>query len=209
MSRTVEKAYDYILTEIVSGRAGAGTHLRETELAEALEVSRTPIREALRRLETEGLVTVERNAGAAVAVFSRDEVVEIYWLRAMLEGHAAARAATRITAEELVELGRLADALDKMQHQDPIDIVAFADLNTRFHLAIAKAAHSVRLYALIRSVIRLPIVLLQQPEWRSRLRRAAGYAHHHAIIDALKAGNAGWAESQMQTHIFASLPAQR
>ena len=68
-------------------------------------------------------------------------------------------------------------------------------------------SHSVRLYALIRSVIRLPIVLLQQPEWRSRLRRAAGYAHHHAIIDALKAGNAGWAESQMQTHIFASLPA--
>jgi DNA-binding GntR family transcriptional regulator len=206
MSRTVEKAYDFILTEILSGRAGAGTHLREVELAEALAISRTPIREALRRLETEGLVTVERNAGAAVATFSRDEIEEIYGLRAMLEGHAAARAATRIGAEQLAELERLDVQLDALQHQDPIDIVAFADLNTRFHLDIARAADSIRLYALIRSMIRLPIVLMQQPAWRDRLRRAAGYAHHHAIIDALKAGNPGWAESQMRTHIFASLP---
>ena len=209
MSRTVEKAYDYILTEILSGRTGAGTHLRETELADKLDVSRTPIREALRRLETEGLVTVGRNSGATVAAFTGDEVEEIAWLRATLEGHAASRAATRITPEQLAELEHLADALDQMQDQDPVDIVAFADLNTRFHLTIARAADSMRLYASIRSVIRLPIVLLQRPEWQRRLSRAAGYAHHRAIIDALKAGNAGWAEAQMRTHILGSLPTQR
>jgi len=89
----VEAAYRYIRNAIVSGDLRSGDKLQESKLAERIGVSRTPVREALSRLGSEGLVVLERYRRGEVASFSGPDVAEIFRLRAKLEGHAARRAA--------------------------------------------------------------------------------------------------------------------
>ena len=92
-------AADLIRQAILDGELPAGSRLKEDELAARLDVSRTPVREALRRLEAEGLVVHEAKRGAAVRAYSASELDDMYRLRAMLEGYAARRAAERMTPE--------------------------------------------------------------------------------------------------------------
>lgn len=109
-------AYRKLLDEIRSGRLNAGDRLRETDLAERLGVSRTPIREAIRQLEADGLVTHVPRQGASLRTLDYAEVMELYEMRAVLEGTAArlaARAASDIEIEELAALNQdLAEAGD-------------------------------------------------------------------------------------------------
>ncbi len=95
--------YDALRAAILHGELAPGTALRETALAEQFHVSRTPVREAIRRLEAEGLVRVEPRRGAVVSELALDELDEIYDIRSALETLAATRAVTRISARELAE----------------------------------------------------------------------------------------------------------
>ena len=97
---------------ILTGEYGPNERLIEEQLAERLGVSRTPVRQALTMLEAEGLVEIAPNRGATVCSFSIEDVWEIYDLRAVLEGHAARRAAGRIVRRDLQRLRELAVGME-------------------------------------------------------------------------------------------------
>ena len=121
---------------ILTGEYGPEERLIEEQLAERLGVSRTPIRQALTMLEAEGLVEITPNRGATVCSFSVEDVWDIYDLRAVLEGHAARRAAGRIREEELARLRELTLDMEGLagrfdDHEE--EIRALGALNQEFN----------------------------------------------------------------------------
>jgi len=207
MSRTVELAYDFIYSAIASGRLKPGAHIPEEMISAELQVSRTPVREAIRRLETEGLVVLTRNSGADVALFSREEIVETFRLRAMLEGYAAERAATRITPAQLAALEKLVQEMLALSRETAeVDLLTNTRLNVAFHLAIAEAAQSQRLYALIRALVHVPLTIMHHDGWGVQLAHARGYDEHARIVEALRARDPDLTRSLMQAHILGARP---
>jgi DNA-binding GntR family transcriptional regulator len=182
---------------------GAGP---DGELAEAFGVSRTPVREALRRLTAEGLVRYERNRGVQVQVWSVRDLDEIFSLRSVMEPWGCRLAATsgRADLTVLTELTELADAMDRIAPDGrPTDVDRLTELNNRFHGTILQAADNSRLTAVIASVVQVPLV------WRTftryspeALRRSL--AHHHELVSALADGDPDWAESVMRSHVRAA-----
>lgn len=207
MSRTVEKVYNFLYSAIASGRLRPGSHLAEEQVAEELGVSRTPVREAIRKLETDGLVVLTRNSGADVALLGDDEIAETFHLRAMLEGYAAERAATRITPDQLVALDDLAARLAETPRTgEGSAILESGRLNAAFHLAIAEAAQSGKLLALIRALVHLPLTIMHQQGWAAQLARSTGYRDHEQIIEALRQRDPILARARMQLHILNARP---
>jgi len=131
---------------IADGTLVAGQPLRQDELAAQLGISRTPIREAIARLQSEGLAVVERNRGAMVFKPSPDELMQIYEIRMLLEPYAAQIAAARV---DDVVLARLNDLYEQMQNSPPW---MFFQLNREFHLALYETAQRKELYELIRAL---------------------------------------------------------
>lgn len=200
--RSAEDAYLTIRHQILRGERGAGEWLREDELASVLGVSRTPVREALRRLTSEGLVRHERNRGVRVESWDSQDLEEIFSLRSVLEPWGSGLAATSGTAD-LAQLGRLADDMDAAAAGDLPDVDAITELNNRFHRAVLQASGNRRLEAVLASVVEVPLV------WRTfshytpeALRRSL--AHHHEIVEALRAGDPAWAEAVMRSHVRAA-----
>ena len=107
--RAVDKAYETVRSGIIAGRYLAGARLTEQEIATTVGVSRTPVREALRRLDAEGLVEFTPNLGAVVTTWSDADSDEVFDLRAMLESYSARRATLRASADQVGALRRLAE----------------------------------------------------------------------------------------------------
>lgn len=201
------KAYDLIRSAILSGDFSPGRRLKEEELTTLCEVSRTPVREALRRLAVEGLVVVTPNAGAQVSAISPEELAEIYALRAMIESHAAERAASRVTDRDL---GRLRELVAQMEYALSLDARGFSReftlANSEFHRIILEAAMSPRLSAMSAFVIELPLTRRTLDRYSPHdLTRSMG--HHRELIDALRARDGAWAASVMKSHIHAAYQA--
>jgi len=200
----VERAYEAIRNGIFSGEHPAGGRLREEELAERIGVSRTPVREALRRLDAEGLVEFMPNRGAHVASWSDEDLREIFALRALLEGFGARLAAARIDHETLARLGELCDAMDRaLAEGGPDHFERVAELNNRFHQGILAASGSKRLPVLVSSLMEAPLV------YRTFRRYSAGQlarsmSHHRELLAALETGDGEWAGSVMRSHVLAA-----
>ncbi|MBO1073850.1 GntR family transcriptional regulator [Roseomonas marmotae] len=207
MSNAAERAYHIIRQRIMDGSFPPGSPLRETLLASEIGVSRTPIRDALRRLLADGLVDSTRNYGTFVAEISQEDVQEVWQLRAMLEGFAARRAALRITEEELAELRRLADAMEALDGPDERRIARFATLNTEFHAVMIRAARSRRLEGMLGRAIQVPLVLLKQYRMHEWVNIDRSNRYHREIIDALAARNAEWAGLVVSAHLNSTRPA--
>lgn len=207
MSTAGERAYDVIRESIVSGRFGPGSRLKEEELTELCEVSRTPVREALRRLAVEGLVSVTPNAGAQVNIISPSELEEIYVLRAMLEAHAAERAAVALTPQAIERLQILACQMERTVLEPP-DVINrdFTPANSEFHKIILDAAKSPRLSAMASLVVELPLILRTLSRYSVEDRQRS-MAHHRELIDAFMVKDGAWAASVMKTHIRAAFQA--
>ena len=200
--RAVDTAYDSIKRQILSGERPGGEWLREDDLALLIGVSRTPVREALRRLAAEGLVTHEPNRGVQVQSWTDEDVEEVFGLRSLLEPWGCAMAAKRGQAD-LDGLQTLADQMDAAAEGPNLDFEALTDLNNRFHGAILEASGSRRVQALVSSVVDVPLV------WRTfsrynpeELRRSL--AHHHELVEALRANDPDWAESVMRAHVHSA-----
>jgi DNA-binding GntR family transcriptional regulator len=200
MSRAADVVYNDIRARILSGEIAPSTQLKEEDLAQMCGVSRTPIREALRRLEADMLILRTDTQRSFVPVWSRDEVEEIFLLRALLEGHAAARAANLIDEEQLGRLRGYDHAINAAIAAEPIDYDGFVANNRLFHDLIIEAANSPRLARLISLLVEQPILLRTARQYgREGMQRS--HAGHEELIAAFAARDERWAESVMHSHI--------
>jgi DNA-binding GntR family transcriptional regulator len=192
-------AAELIRAAIVEGRLEPGQRLKEEELARELGISRTPVREALLVLQTEGLLEAAPNRGAAVRTFDADDLDDLYQLRAVLEGFAARRAAARITDEEVSELRESCERFDALRAADDVDDLV--QENVRFHDVILGAARSERLAQLVRGVIQLPLVY-RSYVWYSPEQKLISEHYHRQLTAALAAHDTERAESLMKEHVL-------
>lgn len=194
-----------IRRRILLGEYGPGEHLKEKRLAEELGVSRTPVRQALTMLEAEGLVEIAWNRGAMVCTFEAEEVWEIYDLRAMLEGHAARRAASHVTREELERLRGLAETQEAISPGDTAgreaEIRSLVATNQEFHGAIAEASRNGRLQKLLQRTVEVPLVY-KAFFWYTPHERAISNHYHRQIVGALEQGDGERADILMREHVY-------
>lgn len=202
----VDRVHARLRQGILDGTYAQGTRLGEAELAEALGVSRTPVREALRRLSSEGLLSTSPNKGARVRTWSAGELSDIFDLRVLLEGHAAAVAAARITEDQIGQMTALAEQMDAAARPESTDFDSLTALNLAFHAAIADASGNSLLPDIIHGLVHVPVVLrtyrLYSPP---RLRESLD--QHRALLGALAAGDPVMAEAIMRVHILSARPA--
>ncbi|MEO6113702.1 MAG: GntR family transcriptional regulator [Sphingomicrobium sp.] len=208
MSKASELAYRHIRGAILEGALAPGEQLREEQLAEACGVSRTPVREALRRLETEHYVRRTDSQRTFVTDWSIDEIEEAFALRGMLEGHAAARASCRIVADDIDRLGFHNQLIKAAANERPIDSAAFLEHNREFHAIVLQAAGSARLTGLLGTIIEQPIVLRTARRYdRDQVLRS--FAEHEELILAFRRQDPAWAEAVMKAHIRRAFHAYR
>lgn len=190
---------------ILDGEYGPRERLIEEQLAERLGVSRTPIRQALTMLEAEGLVEIQPNKGAMVCSFGVDEVWDIYDLRAVLEGHAARRAAQRIDERGMARLRGLADEMESLAvrgfDEREEEIRLLVTLNNEFHGTIIASSKNQRLERMIRRTIELPLVF-KAFFWYGPQERLVSNHYHRQILGALEAGDGERAEIIMREHVY-------
>lgn len=203
-SRAVEQVYHYVKGAILAGDYSARSPLREAAVAEKTGVSRTPVREAFRRLGAEGWLEITPNAGVRVADWSLRDIEEVFEVRAMIEPRIAERAATRATPEQIDRLGELADFLSDLINR-PVNEIALrrAGANSEFHDILVCASDSRRLGHLLGMVVDMPVVMWTYRNYTSaEMQRSA--AHHHEIVAAIRARDGEWAASAMRSHILAA-----
>lgn len=208
MPRAADRAYDELRDRIRDGRLGPGERLPEEQLAADLGVSRTPVRDALRRLHADGFIELSPHRGAVVAEWSEDDLDEIYSLRALLEGRAARLAAERMTTDEISAARGVADELARAARSSTPDLERITALNNEFHDLVRAGCRSPRLVAMVDGLVQLPLVQRTFRRYdRAALQRSA--AHHLDLVGALEARDADGAEAVMVVHVSAARRAVR
>lgn len=190
--------FENLRTAILEGELKAGKRLMEVQLAEQLGVSRTPIREAIRKLELEGLVVMLPRKGAYVANMSFKDLIDVLEIRASLEGLAAYLAAERRRDEDIAELERVAKEFEKSVRETNIDNVLKKDIE--FHEKIFLMANNKKLYQIITS--------LWEQVHRFRVTYVSNYEaslslvdEHNKILEAIKSGDSELAKKYATEHI--------
>lgn len=200
MSRASDKAYSTIRELIVSGELAPGATLREEALAELCGVSRTPVRDAMRRLEAELLIRRNGTQRSFVADWTLDDIEDAFELRALLEGLAAKRAAEQIDDASINKLENLNNTLGEAVNASPPDVEVFLEMNRQFHTLILTISGSRRLEALLQSLIEQPIIWRTAHHYNDEeLRRS--HHEHNELIAAFRRRDAAWAETVMAGHI--------
>ena len=200
MTRASDIAYDKIRSHLLSGEVSPGEQLTEEKLAEITGVSRTPVRDAVRRLESEMLLVRNESKRIFVADWSRDDIDEMFTLRQMLEGHAAERAAHRITREQIDRLDEVNRELREAVELTEPDGASFLNANRIFHEIITDAAQSPRLKQVLGMLVETPVVLRTARNYSIEdLKQSA--RDHDELISAFRAGDAGWARAVMGSHL--------
>lgn len=197
-------AYAQVRAAIVENRYPPGQRLVEQRIAEQLGLSRTPVREALRMLEAEGLVVSERNRGAIVRPLSPTEVVDLYGLRIQLESYAVEVATERATEADLRELMAAADAFGDVRRSVDVDTVEgvrlLHDGNRRFHDGILAAARHHRLAVMLARTVDVPLVFQAFRTFGAgEIERSDTF--HHLIVEAMCRRDSNRASALMAEHI--------
>ncbi len=191
-----ETAYQQLKRAMQMGELQPGTRIRETEIAERYNISRTPVREAIRRLEADGLISFVPHHGAVVAQLDHQQTMELYDLREVLEGTAAAFAARHASAAEIAELEEL------VANEEPIqnDPQKLADLNRLFHSVLFRAAHN---RFLERSLLGLrdSMALLGRTTLGLPGRYDTAHAEHIEMVTAIANRDPDTAEAAGRKHI--------
>lgn len=201
---SAEVAYQHIRGAVLAGDYPPGSRIKEETLAESIGVSRTPIREALRRLHSEGVVRMIPNRGAYVMSFSDEELEELFALRADIDGYAAELAASKITEEQVDELSGLVDEMFVVAAGRGSGwLERLADLDRDLHQGVFESTENEALIQVASSFREIPGVLktfdLYTDDQLDRSLR-----HHREIVDSLRAGNPGWAEAISRAHVMAA-----
>ena len=193
-----EFAYMRLRSEIRGGTLLPGSRLRETELADRLQVSRTPVREALKRLESEGLVVFSQPRGMTVTELSAGQVLELYAMREILEGAAARFAAEHASAFEIESLKHLVS-----QHSSIRTPEEAYQNNRRIDEAIASAAHNVYLLKAL-TVLQDAVSLLGPTTYTVPGRIKLGLSEIANVVNAIANRDPDEAESAARTAVRAA-----
>ncbi|CEH35964.1 GntR family transcriptional regulator [Romboutsia lituseburensis] len=190
--------FENLREAILEGKLKPGQRLMEVQLAEQLGVSRTPVREAIRKLELEGLVIMLPRKGAYVANMSLKDILDVLEIRASLEGLAASLAAERISEDDLKRLELIAKDFEKSA--DSADVEELLRKDVEFHECIFKATNNKKLHQLINS--------LWEQVYRFRVTYISDYdssvsiiCEHKSILDAIKKGDTEMAKKYATEHI--------
>jgi len=190
-------AYELLLEAIESGAVPPGSRLIEVELAARFHISRTPIREALKRLEMQGLVSHEPHYGAVVMELSYSALTELYALREVLEGTAARLAAVCATPAEI-------EILQEMVESDSLLVANSQELarrNKRFHKQLHQSARN-RFLSSVLENMRISLVLLSGTTLAAPDRAGRSLQEHQAIVNAIAAHDPDAAEAAARQHIL-------
>lgn len=193
-----EMVYEELKIQILTGAIVPGTRMMEVELAEEMGVSRTPIREAIRKLEKEGLVTIEPRRGAYASMISTQDMVEILEVRQDLEGLAAYFAASRMTDDEMKELKEIAG-----KYNDAVSFGSMKDMiqyDTKFHRLIVDSCNNKILVNMVEQLQEM--VLRFRYIYYDNFKRAENMPEEHQeIIEAIASGDADRARAAADLHI--------
>lgn len=225
MAVASDTAYELLKQRVIAGTYAPGAQLKEEHLARELDISRTPIRAALRRLVQDGLATADAGRGVRVSEWTEHDIQETYELRALLEGRAAELAARRgglPLADQLDALNaRMAQAIGQANGQapgqsldqsdergpglrgDPAEdalVERLQEINARFHRAILEASGSPRLRAMLAGLIDMPIVI-RSYFISTRQDFIQSLNHHREIAAAVRIGDPDLARQAMQLHL--------
>jgi DNA-binding GntR family transcriptional regulator len=185
----------------VGGTYAPGEQLKEEHIARDLDISRTPVRAALKRLCDDGLATADPNRGVRVAEWTEFDIAETFDLRGLLEAHAAELAARRGGTALADRLDALNDAMDQIIRRGGPDMPEqLQQINARFHRALLEASGSPRLKSILSSLIDMPIVL--RSHFISTLQdKIQSLNHHRDLASAVRAGDGELAKQVMQLHL--------
>lgn len=191
-----EEAYRQLKDAIRRGDLRPGARIREVEIAARFGTSRTPAREAIRRLENEGLISYVPRQGAVISKLDHQETIELYALREILEGSAAGLAARHASRAEIEELEELISAEPELADKPD----QLADLNQLFHAALYRAAHNRFLERALLN-LRDSMSVLGGTSLRVKGRFESAHEEHIAIVTAIAARDGEAAEGAAQDHI--------
>lgn len=181
-----ELVYRKLRERVLSGVYGPGYRLVIDGIAKEMEVSALPVREAIRRLETEGLVVYRANAGAQVAPADPNEYDSQLTILAVLEGYATALASKRLEREDL---DRLSEITDEMQSaMERLDTLRFGRLNQEFHAVVYERCPNAALVEMLRDVSRRLDAIRRTVFVHIPYRGAASIAEHRQLIELLRQG---------------------
>lgn len=193
-------AVAWIRQAILTGQLEPGRHVRQEELVRELKISPTPIREAIRVLEAEGVLRSRPHRDVTVASLSGEELLEVYWARVGLES-VAARLAVSLNSPN--ETARLAALIQRLQDEMARRFRAgqahrVPELNMRFHFALIEASRSALLLKMCRQLwVNLPHHFF----WQRPARARTALDQHDAIVRAVRTGDADLAEAAVRAHV--------
>lgn len=200
-----ETAYAVIREGIRGGAIAPGARLIEVELAEALSMSRTPVHEALRRLEAERLIEHAPRGGLIVPAMTLDDLIEIFEIRELLEGLAARRGAERMSQTEIDVMGEAVKRME--QAMEANDVTAVSDASGQYHRILRSGARYSRLPQLLALLFDSQRSILAH-EFGTPERMSAAIAEHRAIFEAIAARDSEEAEQLARQHSRNALRAQ-
>lgn len=192
--------FEYLRNAILIGKLKPGQRLMEVKLAEELGVSRTPVREAIRKLELEGLVLMEVRKGAYVADVSIKDTIDVLEVRSVIEGLAASLAAKRIEDDEIEELAKVSEEFNKAVKEN--DIRGMIDGDSKFHSLIFKSTRNKKLIQIVQGlqelVLRFRITYYTESEYK---RCNEMVAEHQLIYKSILNRDPISAQKNAQYHI--------
>ncbi len=194
-----EDIAESIKTAIIKGKFKPGEKISEGELAESMGISRTPLREAFRKLENEGFIDIIPRKGAVVTEIDADETYDLYEIKSTLEGLAARLACVNMQDKDLDKLGKINKELRELI--DKNDLEAFYKAHTRFHEGFVKLSGNRRLIQIISNLNdhfkRFGIVSLTLPgQYENAIRQ------HEEIIEAFRKGDEKLVEERVKDNVM-------
>ena len=197
-----EIAYEVLKKAIITGEIPAGERIVETEYADRLHISRTPLREALRKLERDGLVEYVMRRGVVVRAFTVDDVREIYTIRNALEMLTLPAIVEKATAEDIASLRETLAEMDKLMEQD--DVESLSPLARSFYWQLTCISQQKRILRVIESqdeyIRRFSAMAIRQED-----RRGAAHQEHHRLVDYVEARDLARFTELTRTHIERSM----
>lgn len=199
LERAADTVRESLRGAILDGNISPGARLREEDLARKFGVSRTPVREALQQLRSDGLVDLSHHQGATVAKLSAEDILAIYLVRESLEGLAARLAALHATAEDGERLRAIIDEMES-QLDERDNTKTLSDLNLRFHAEIRRIANNRYLDRFL-SQVEHAVHRFGQTTYAYAGRRNQSVSEHRAILEAIMSGDSKQAEALAISHM--------